>query len=91
MTLSAACILLGLALAPIFPSTLALLLREQPPARVAGSIIAVSGLGAALFAWLMGTTSTHFGSLRLAMGIPALLIPGMLLLTLRSGRREPAA
>ena len=89
--LSIDCILLGLALAPVFPSTFALLLRKQPPARVAGSILAVSGLGAALFPWLMGTVSTRFGSLRLAMGIPALLIPAMLLFTLRSGGREPAA
>lgn len=83
--LSLDCILLGLALAPIFPSTFALLLRRQPPARVAGSILAVSGLGAALFPWLMGVVSTHSGSLRLAMSVPALLIPAMLLLTFRLG------
>ena len=80
-TLSLACILLGLALAPIFPSTFALLLRRQPPERVAGSILAVSGLGAAFFPWLMGAVSTHAGSLRWAMLVPACLIPAMLAFT----------
>ena len=80
-TLSFACVLLGLALAPVFPSTFALLLHHDVQPRLAGILLAVSGLGAALFPWLMGVVSTHTGSLRLAMGVPALLIPLMLLLT----------
>ena len=90
-TLSLTCILLGLALAPIFPSTFALLLRRHPPARTAGTILAVSGLGAAFFPWLMGVVSTHTGSLRLAMLVPALLVPAMLLFTrspCRQGLRD---
>ena len=79
------CILLGVALAPVFPSTFALLLRNPVQPRVAGLLLAVSGLGAALFPWLMGVVSTSAGSLRIAMVIPALLIPFMLLLT----RGEP--
>ena len=39
--------LLGLSLAPFFPSTFALLIRNNPSAREAGFILAVSGLGAA--------------------------------------------
>lgn len=81
VALSGTCILLGVALAPVFPSTFALLLKHHVQPRVAGTLLAVSGLGAALFPWLMGVVSTHSGSLRLAMMIPALLIPVMLLLT----------
>ncbi len=81
-SLSLACILLGLALAPVFPSTFALLLRHAPQPRVAGTLLAVSGLGAALFPSLMGVVSTHTGSLRLAMAVPALLVPLMLLATM---------
>ena len=80
-TLSFSCILLGLALAPVFPSTFALFLRRKPPARTAGTTLAVSGLGAAFFPWLMGAVSTHTGSLRLAMLVPACLVPAMLLFT----------
>lgn len=79
--LSVVCILLGLALAPVFPSTFGLLLQHNVQARVAGTLLAVSGLGAALFPWLMGFASTQLGSLRTAMIVPALLVPAMLVLT----------
>jgi len=66
-------ILLGLSLAPFFPATFALLMHRNPTAREAGFILAVSGLGAAAFPWLMGIVSTHTGSLREAMAVPATL------------------
>ena len=88
--LSVNCILLGIALAPIFPSTFALLLRRKPPARVAGTILAVSGLGAAFFPWLMGAVSTHTGSLRVAMLVPAAIVPLMLIFTTSSVDRHSA-
>jgi fucose permease len=81
-TLSSCCILLGLGIAPFFPATFALLMRQQPPARVAGFILAVSGLGAALFPWLMGVLSTQTGSLRVAMIVPWTLTVLLLLLSL---------
>ena len=87
-SLAVVSILLGLALAPVFPSTFALLLRRNPPPRVAGAVLAVSGIGAAIFPWLMGAVSTHTGSLRLAMLVPACLVPAMLALTYG---RNPAA
>lgn len=79
--LSACCIVLGLAVAPFFPATFALLMRRRPPARSAGFILAVSGLGAALFPWLMGVVSTHTGSLRFAMAVPWALAVLLLLLS----------
>ncbi len=81
-TLSSCCILLGLGIAPFFPATFALLMRQQPPARVAGFILAVSGLGAALFPWMMGVLSTQTGSLRIAMVVPWTLAVLLLLLSL---------
>ena len=80
-TLSLCCILLGLALAPFFPATFALLMHQQPPARTAGFILAVSGLGAALFPWMMGVLSTQTGSLRIAMIVPWTLAVLLLLLS----------
>lgn len=88
--LSLTCVLLGLALAPVFPSTFALLLRRSPPARSAGFLLALSGLGAAFFPWLMGAVSTHTGSLRLAMAVPAAIIPVMLLFVWRDTLQRPA-
>ena len=86
-SLTAVSILLGLVLAPVFPSTFALLLRRRPTARVAGAVLAVSGIGAALFPWLMGAISTRTSSLRLAMIVPACLVPSMFVLTLSRGLR----
>jgi FHS family glucose/mannose:H+ symporter-like MFS transporter len=80
--LSLYCVLLGLSLAPFFPTTFALLIKRSPTAREAGFILAVSGLGAALFPWLMGEVSTHSGSLRTAMIVPLLLALALLLLSL---------
>jgi fucose permease len=82
--LSTCCILLGLGVAPFFPATFALLMRKQPTARTAGFILAVSGLGAALFPWLMGVLSTLTGSLRIAMVVPWTLAVLLLVLSLSS-------
>jgi len=79
--ISAICVLLGLSLAPFFPTTFALLIGNNPSAREAGAILAVSGLGAALFPWMMGVISTHTGSLRNAMAVPFALALGLLFLS----------
>jgi len=65
-------VLLGLSLAPFFPSTWALLMAKGPTARQAGIVLAVSGLGAAAFPWLMGIVSTGAGSLQVALALPLL-------------------
>jgi fucose permease len=57
-------------------------MRQQPPARTAGFILAVSGLGAAFFPWMMGVLSTQTGSLRIAMIVPWTLAVLLLLLSL---------
>jgi len=77
-SLSITCILLGLSLSAFFPATFALLLRRRPPARVAGFILAVSGLGAACLTQLIGIVSSHAGSLRVAMVVPFLAAAGLL-------------
>ncbi len=86
--LSLYCVLLGLSLAPFFPTTFALLMKRRPTAREAGFILAVSGLGAALFPWLMGFVSTHSGSLRIAMDVPLGLALILLLLSILPQRNE---
>ena len=88
--LSLYCVLLGLSLAPFFPTTFALLMKRRPTAREAGFILAVSGLGAALFPWMMGFVSTQSGSLRIAMVVPLGLALALLLLSsvTKSRRRQ---
>jgi fucose permease len=79
--LSVYCVLLGLSLAPFFPSTFGILMRRRPTSHQAGVVIAVSGLGAAIFPWAMGAVSTHFGSLRVAMAVPMMLALVLLVLS----------
>jgi fucose permease len=86
--LSLYCVLLGLSLAPFFPTTFALLMKRRPTAREAGFILAVSGLGAALFPWLMGFVSTQSGSLRVAMAVPLTLALILLVLSVRPDRAK---
>jgi fucose permease len=87
--LSLYCVLLGLSLAPFFPTTFALLMQRRPTAREAGFILAVSGLGAALFPWMMGFVSTQSGSLRIAMVVPMALALALLGLSVVTDRAEP--
>lgn len=84
--LSLYCVLLGLSLAPFFPTTFGLLMKRRPTAREAGFILAVSGLGAALFPWMMGFVSTQSGSLRIAMVVPLVLTLALLLLSVTTER-----
>lgn len=81
-SLCVVCILMGLSLSAFFPSTFAQLLRRKPPARTAGFILAVSGLGAASMTWLMGIISSEAGSLRIAMVVPFLGAIGLLVASL---------
>ncbi|MDE1156413.1 MAG: MFS transporter [Acidobacteriaceae bacterium] len=89
---SALCILAGLALSPFFPGVWAVLMRRNPSSRLAGSILAVSGLGAALFPWLMGVVSTASESLRIAMLVPIALgfLLAILTLTAKPTGEAPA-
>ena len=84
-------IALGISLAPFFPATFAMLMRHNPRAKQAGIVLAVSGLGAATFPWLMGVISTHTGSLREAMSVPALLALVLLAISFLPDSRQPRA
>lgn len=84
-------VLLGLSLAPFFPSTWALLISEGPTARQAGVVLAVSGLGAASLPWMMGVISTGAGSLQVALSLPLATALALLVMSLLSPRRETPA
>lgn len=80
--------LLGMALAPWFPVVLSAMLGEGATAGETGTIIAVSGLGAASLPLLLGIVSRSSGSLRIALAVP---LTGLLLLLLLSLRKSTAA
>ena len=83
------CALLGLSLAPWFPLVLTSMIAAGVSARQVGTIIAVSGIGAAILPLLEGSLSRSTGSLRLALLVP---ITGLLWLLLSSFKRvRPAS
>ncbi len=80
------CALLGLALAPWFPLVLTGMIAAGLSARQVGTVIAVSGIGAAILPLLEGSLSRSTGSLRLALSVP---ITGLFWLLLSSFKRVP--
>src|SRR5271170_4823787 len=91
VTIAGFAVLLGLSLAPFFPSTFALLIAERPTARQAGIVVAVSGLGAAALPWMMGVVSTRTGSLQLALALPFAAALGLLAMSLFAPVARPIA
>jgi FHS family glucose/mannose:H+ symporter-like MFS transporter len=90
-TIAIFAVLLGLSLAPFFPATFALLMAERPTPRQAGTVVAVSGLGAAALPWMMGVISTLTGSLQLALVLPFAAALGLLAMSLVAPRALPVA
>jgi MFS transporter, FHS family, glucose/mannose:H+ symporter len=86
--IAALAVLLGVALAPVFPATFAILMARKPSANQAGIVIAASGLGAAALPALMGWISTHAGSLQMALTVPVAAALVLLAMTL-SARQKP--
>jgi len=79
-SIAAFAVLLGLSLAPFFPSSFSMMMGDRPSARQAGVVLAVSGVGAAVLPSIMGVLSTHTRSLQLALAVPftaALILLGL--------------
>ncbi len=81
--------LLGLSLAPWFPLVLSAMLGEGAAAAQVGTIIAVSGLGAAALPLLVGQISRASGSLRIALLVPLCGLIVLFFLSFRRSRQAP--
>ena len=78
--------LVGLSLAAWFPLVLSSMLGEGAAAGQVGTIIAVSGLGAAALPFMVGAVSRSTGSLRLALMVPLCGLLVLLVLSFRVTR-----
>ena len=87
----------GVAIANIFPATIAIAGEAYPHAvgTVTGALIAMGGLGGAIFPWLTGVVAER-ASLRVALGggvvlLAAILVAEVGVLRLRRARAAPAS
>jgi MFS transporter, FHS family, glucose/mannose:H+ symporter len=77
LTIDLAAALSGLSVGPLYPLLLSFLLERSPR----GWIFAVAGLGSAIFPWLTGLLSGHFGSLRYGLAAPCAAAVSMIALS----------
>ncbi len=90
--LAAAVLLLGAALAPVFPVALAAFLNRARHSSDSRFILFISGFGGSIFPWLVGWISSHSGNLRsgLLAGPVTLLVMTAMLPLLGVSRSVPA-
>jgi fucose permease len=86
VSIIAVALLLGMALAAWFPLVLSAMIAEGATAGEAGTVIAVSGLGAASLPLLVGAVSRGTGSLRIALLVPLCGLLALLVMSFRKAR-----
>ena len=71
--------LAGLGLSYVYPITISVLSREFGPAssRVGSLMFTMSNLGGALMPWMVGISSTHFGTLKAGLAVPLIACVAM--------------
>lgn len=83
--------LAGLGLSYVYPITISLMSREFGAAssRVGSFMFTMSNLGGGSLPWLVGVSSTHFGSLKAGLVVPLIACAAMYGLYLREWSAEP--
>jgi fucose permease len=77
--------LAGLGLSYVYPITISLLPREFPlaPARMGSILFTLSNIGGGLLPWMVGVSSTRFGTLKAGLAVPLIGCAAMYGLYLR--------
>jgi MFS transporter, FHS family, glucose/mannose:H+ symporter len=80
----------GLGLSSVYPITISLLSREFGPAasRIGSVMFTLSNLGGGLMPWLVGVSSTRFGTLKAGLVVPLIGSAAMYVLYLRDWKSE---
>jgi MFS transporter, FHS family, glucose/mannose:H+ symporter len=80
----------GLGLAGVYPITISLLSREfgRGAARAGSLMFTLSNIGGGLLPWVVGVSSTHFGTLKAGLAVPLIGSAVMYVLYLRNWERE---
>jgi MFS transporter, FHS family, glucose/mannose:H+ symporter len=77
--------LAGLGLSYVYPITISLLSREfgADSSRIGSILFTLSNIGGGLLPWMVGVSSTHFGSLKAGLAVPLIGCAAMFVLYLR--------
>ena len=81
----------GIGLSCVYPITISLLSREFASPRVGSVMFVLSNIGGGLLPWIVGVTSSRFGTLRVGLVVPLLGCAMMLALFLRDWPPATAA
>ena len=83
--------LAGLGLSYVYPITISVLSREFGPAssRVGSLMFTMSNLGGALMPWMVGVSSTYFGTLKAGLAVPLIACAAMYGLYRREWKATP--
>jgi len=81
----------GLGLSYVYPITISILSREFGPAssRIGSFMFTMSNIGGGLMPWMVGVSSTHFGTLKAGLAVPLIGCAAMYGLYLRQWRVSP--
>jgi len=87
--------LAGLGLSYVYPITISLLSREfgSGSARLGSVMFTLSNIGGGLLPWMVGVSSTHFGTLKAGLAVPLIGCAAMYALYLgdwKTAATEPA-
>jgi MFS transporter, FHS family, glucose/mannose:H+ symporter len=77
----------GLGLSYVYPITISLLSREFESPRIGSFMFVLSNIGGGLLPWIVGISSTQFGTLKAGLCVPLLGCAGMLALYLGTWTR----
>ena len=86
----------GFGLSAVYPITISLLSRESDSAKIGSMMFVLSNIGGGLLPWIVGVSSTRFGTLKAGLYVPLLGCLAMYLLyvqnwtPLRSGQPPPS-
>ena len=80
----------GLGLSFVYPIMIALLSKEFPSTRVGSVMFVLSNIGGGLLPWMVGISSTRFGTLRVGLIVPLLGCAMMLAVFLGDWTPAPA-
>jgi fucose permease len=89
--IAASAVAAGFGLSAVYPITISLLSRESDSAKIGSMMFVLSNIGGGLLPWIVGVSSTRFGTLKAGLYVPLLGCLAMYLLYVQNWTRSDPA